>query len=85
MMQTLQDHIIYYISLVLLILLGGILVVVSSPYVKLQMLFVVLTAIFYIAWGIIHHWLHHDLYAKIVIEYVVIGGLGIAVVFFLLS
>ncbi len=73
----------YYVSLALMVLLGGFLVFASYPYVRLQMVFVILTALFYIGWGILHHRLHHDLHPKIVVEYVLIGGLVIAVAFFL--
>ena len=82
-MKSLKDHLSYYISLALLMFLGGFLVVVSSPYVQLQIIFIVITAVFYIAWGIIHHMVHHDLHAKIVVEYVLIGGLVVAIAFFL--
>ncbi|MBI2034376.1 MAG: hypothetical protein HYT11_01450 [Candidatus Levybacteria bacterium] len=82
-MKTLRDHLSYYISLALCMLLGGFLIVVSSPYVQLQFLFIVITAFFYIMLGILHHVLHHDLHVKIVVEYLLIGGLVIAVAFFL--
>ena len=82
-MKGIRDHLSYYISLALLLLLGGFLAVVSSPYVQLQFLFIAITAFFYITWGILHHMVHHDLHAKIVVEYVLIGSLVIAVAFFL--
>lgn len=82
-MKGIRDHLSYYISLALFMLLGGFLVVISSPYVHLQFLFIVITAFFYITWGVLHHMLHHDLHVKIVVEYVLIGGLVIAVAFLL--
>lgn len=52
---------------------------------QVQMIVVVLTAFIYIIWGLIHHYLNHDLKTRIVIEYIVVGGLGISVIFFLLK
>ena len=85
MIKGMRDHLYYYISLAIIVLLGGFLVVVSSPYVKWQLLFIVMTAFFYVVWGIIHHAVHHDLRAKIVIEYILIGGLVVAITFFVLA
>lgn len=39
----------------------------------------------YIVWGIVHHWLHKDLTASVVIEYVAIGILGLVVILGLIS
>ena len=83
MKKGLKDHMYYYLSLAIVILLGGFLVFVSSPYIQLQILFTIITAVIYITWGIIHHLLHHDLHTKIVVEYLLIGGLVVAVAFFL--
>lgn len=49
------------------------------------MLAVVITSLFYVGWGILHHFVHHDLNAKIVVEYVLIGSLGMTVVLFIIK
>ena len=46
---------------------------------------VVATTFFYVLWGILHHLTNHDLHARIVIEYILIGSLGLSIIFFLLS
>lgn len=74
----------YYFVLILILFLGFSLGIVVSADKQLQMVVVLLTAFFYLVWGILHHRLHHDLSLKIVIEYVLIGSLGMSVVFFLL-
>ena len=43
----------------------------------LQLAAGIVTAIAYMLWGIIHHYLEHDLYPRIVIEYVLIGLIAI--------
>lgn len=30
----------------------------------------------YVAWGVVHHWLHDDLYLEVVVEYLGIAVLG---------
>lgn len=34
------------------------------------------TAVSYATWGIVHHWLHDDLYPEVVVEYAGIAVLG---------
>lgn len=41
----------------------------------------VVTAISYIAWGVIHHARRGDLHTKVVLEYLSIALLGIAIVY----
>jgi hypothetical protein len=55
---------------------------VSSP--QMQMLIVVGVTIFYILISLIHHTIEHDLHLKIILEYVIMGGLGISVIFMLI-
>ena len=51
---------------------------------SLQMAVVIATAAAYVAWGIVHHWLHRDLYLSVVIEYLVVAILGVILVFSLI-
>ncbi len=74
----------YYFSLAVILLLGFFLSVQTSDNKELQFLTIVATGCFYVAWGILHHLLHHNLTAKIVVEYVLIGSLGMTLIFFLL-
>lgn len=78
------SHLGYYISLIIILLFGVLLTLLVTDR-QLQMEIVVLTALFYIVWGILHHFINHDLSMKIVIEYILIGALGLAAVFFLLK
>ena len=78
-------HIEYYLSLVAILALGMFLVIIVSPNKNLQMFFVLLTTLVYVIFGVFHHLINHDLGSKIVLEYLLIGSLGIAVVFFILK
>lgn len=37
-------------------------------------------AVSYVSWGIIHHWLHEDLYPEVIIEYILVAILGLVAV-----
>ncbi len=80
-----HSHIAYYISLIAILAFGFFLVFTASANRQLQMLIITLTTIFYVFWGILHHLINHDLNAKIVVEYVLIGSLGLTLIFFLLK
>ncbi len=84
MKKRVISHVGYYVSLIAILLFGFILASLSSDK-HLQMVIVILTALFYVIWGILHHLINHDLTAKIVVEYILIGSLGLAAVFFLLK
>ena len=83
MYKKLKKHFGYYISLSAILLLGIVLVVLTSPNIKTQSLVISLTVFFYILWGILHHLINHELSTRIVIEYVLIGALGLSVLFFM--
>ena len=85
MIRNMQDHLAYYICLITILLLGFLGAYLSFPDRQLQMTIIVLTTFFYAAFGILHHLLNHDLTSKIVIEYTLIGSLGLAIIFFLMK
>ncbi len=74
----LKSHYRYYIAFTLVQLLGLALVLLASGNRQTQLLAVFGTTLFYFSFAIIHHVLDHDLTAKIVIEYALIGCLGLA-------
>lgn len=83
-MKTIKKHFRYYFSLILILGLGLLLTVSVGPNAKLQGIIIMLTIMSYILWGIIHHLLSHELTVRIVIEYVLIGTLGLSVLFFVI-
>jgi len=85
MLNKFERHAGYYISLIAILVLGFVLTSMNSSYRELQIGIVALTTIFYVLLGILHHLLNHDLSSKIVIEYVLIGSFGLAIIAFLLK
>lgn len=83
MTNKFKKHIGYYISLVAILIFAIYLAVLASPDRQLQMSIFVVIAIIYVFWGILHHLLNHDLSLKIVIEYTLIGALGMSIILFL--
>ena len=79
-----RDHLLYYLVMVLLQILGFLMVYFAAPNVSLQMDFVMINSGLYVLWASLHHYLHHDLHTKIVVEYVLVSFLGISMTFFLL-
>ncbi len=84
MYKKFKKHFAYYFSLLCILLLGLILTFLASPDIKLQSIVILITIFFYMLWGIIHHLINHELTAKIVVEYVLVGVLAIAILFFML-
>jgi hypothetical protein len=84
MRKKVSNHLGYYISLIAVLILGFIAIQKASTR-ELQLLFFFIITLFYIILGIIHHLLNHKFNAKIMIEYVLIGCLGISIIFFILK
>lgn len=83
MNKKFRQHIAYYISLFVILLLGGILIILTSPNVFVQINIALITICFYVLWGAIHHLINHELTIRIMIEYVLIGLLGVSIIFFM--
>lgn len=84
MYKKLQKHFGYYLSLLAILLLGLVLILLTSPNLKTQSLVIGLTVFFYVLWGTLHHFINHELSLRIVIEYALIGFLGLSILFFMI-
>ncbi len=82
--QKIHDHIPYTLSLVVIVVLGILLALQFSYSKQVQMLVIVLITFIYVGVGLFHHKENHDLTSKIVVEYTLIGALGMTIVSFLL-
>lgn len=85
MIKKIHNHLGYYISLMSILGLGFLGALLASPERQLQMVIIVLTTLSYVAFGILHHFLSHNLNPKIVIEYVLIGALGLTLILFIMK
>lgn len=84
MYKKFKKHIGYYLSLLTILLLGLLLTFLAAPRIQLQIIIILLTIFFYVLWGILHHLINHELTGKIMVEYVLIGALGVSILFFLI-
>lgn len=85
MIRLRKKHSHYYIALFLLLLVGLLMSLFFSPNKQTQVAFIVLTALIYVFSGILHHIIDHDISLKIMVEYILIGSLGISIMLFLLK
>ena len=83
MTKKFLKHFGYYLILLLIFAIGLIATILSSPNLNLQILIIICTVIFYVFWGIWHHKNTHELTTKITIEYMLIGLLGLSIIFFI--
>ena len=84
MVKRIKAHIGYYASLIVIFVFGYLLVSLAFPNRGLQILVAAITTFLYVFWGIVHHLINHDLHTKIVVEYVLIGILGLTMIIFIL-
>jgi len=85
MREKFKKHIGYYISLIAILSFGLILIFLTRSNILMQSFAILLTVAFYIFWGLLHHLLNHELTLRIVVEYILIGALGISILFFMLT
>ncbi len=78
-----KRHLGYDLSLAARLIIGISLAIQAASDKEFQMLVIVMTTAAYVFWGILHHIISHDLSSKIVIEYVLMGSLGMSIMLFL--
>lgn len=83
--MTKRKHFWYYTLLASVLMLGLFLIVGIKIDKTFQLLAFIGITLAYIVIGIVHHKTEHDLHTKVVIEYILMGLLGIAIMFFLLQ
>lgn len=85
MKKLLTTHTGYYLSLIILFLTCLILVIYNSGQLSVQMTIIVMTSFLFVVWGILHHTVKHTTSLKVVIEYVLMGMVGMAIAILLVS
>jgi hypothetical protein len=83
--EQLQKHFWYYVSLVGLQGIGLLLLYITGTNTFIQVVSIVFMSFVYIFWASYHHYFHHNLTPKIVVEYVLMGLLGMVVSLFLIQ
>ena len=83
MIKNFQKHFTHYL-VYLVIFCGGLaLLVATKGNTKVQALSVLLIAFLYFLWSMVHHYVHHQLHVKVVVEYILIVTLGTVLILFL--
>ncbi|MBI4058870.1 hypothetical protein HY404_01365 [Candidatus Microgenomates bacterium] len=75
------SHYLVLLGILIIVIAGFKLFSFDRPF---QIALVVASSLAYISWGIVHHWIHSDLYWEVVIEYTAIALLGSALILSLL-
>jgi len=70
-----KEHLAHFIPLAVVCLGGLFLALQFSFDPRIQMAILIAVAMFYVAWGVVHHIVHHTFATKIVVEYVLIAGM----------
>lgn len=85
MKAKIKKHFWYYTSFATLQVLGLTLILLTAHNKQLQLMVIIMTTILYLFWSLLHHYIHHSLPAKIVVEYVLIASLGITISLFIFN
>lgn len=84
MFEDFKTHSLHYLVLLTVIAIGFGSVFILSSDRNTQIFLGGLTALLYVFWGIIHHYMEDDLNIKIVVEYSLIAILSVVILFSLL-
>lgn len=85
MIANFRRHLWYYIVTICIFTLGLVLIAVNDHDSKLQALLIAMTATCYFTWSLLHHYVHHELHLRVVIEYILIASLGVVLSLYLFS
>lgn len=84
-LKRIGKHLGHYLPLLGVLIAGGWGFVFFSYDRMFQIVIAIAVAFAYVAWGIVHHYLHSDLYFSVILEYLLVAVLGILAVVFLLN
>lgn len=84
-MMHYKNHLSYYLCMLAILITGTLLFAQNGQSRQMQVLIVFLTTFFFVGWAVMHHVINHDITSKIVIEYILMGLLGISIILFFLK
>lgn len=85
MIANFRHHIWYYSITIIIFALGLTLIAMNSQNSQLQALFISITATCYFLWSLLHHYTHHELHVRVVIEYILFAVLGVVLALYLFN
>jgi len=80
-LSDIKEHGSHYLVLLLILAVGLVSFIFFQRFPQAQIMSVFLTAVFYVLWGVVHHYLEGDLHLRIILEYAAVGLLGFLVLF----
>lgn len=80
MIAELKKHPLHFVVLALLMLVHGLAFVIVPHLTAFRHLIVVSAVFWYLVWASVHHYLLDDLNLNLILEYILIGGLCITLV-----
>ena len=80
-MKNIAKHLPHYMALLGIFAVGVVGFILFSYDRLFQIGVAIALAVAYVAWGIIHHYIHRDLHLAVVIEYIAVACLGLVLVF----
>jgi len=81
LLSNLKAHWSHYLALFAILLFGIVSFWFFRRTPQAQVFSAFLTASFYVAWGVIHHYLEGDLHIRIILEYAAVALLGFIILF----
>lgn len=79
-MRRFTYHLKHYLPLLGILLAGVIGFAIFSYDKSFQIVVLVAVAMGYVAWGLVHHYIHKDLYPEVIFEYVIMAFLGLVLI-----
>ena len=73
-------HLSHYIVFLTIMMVGLVAMIVSGRSTLTHTIILVLLSLGYFVWGVVHHLLEKDLHLEVVLEYFIMGLLGLAFV-----
>ena len=84
-MEKVIKHLPHYFSLFTILMIGFVVFIAFSNNPTFQSYVALATAAAYVTWGIVNHFIHKDLYASVVVEYIAVALLGLVIIFSLIT
>lgn len=79
-MKRVIKHLPHYLSLIGILVFGLLAFTIFSYDRSFQIAVAAALSLAYISWGVVHHYIHKDLYLSVVLEYIVVSLLGFVII-----
>jgi hypothetical protein len=82
-MKNIKKHFWHYLVYALIFGVGLLLIVTAKGNANMQAIYISMIAFIYFLWAMVHHYVHHELHPRVVVEYMLIVILGTILMLFL--